>query len=50
MKGDAEAVRQQYLQAIDKSLTAAVEKGLAAGLNLSGLQKRLEEIYHEQCH
>ena len=50
VKGDAEAVRQQYLQAIDKSLTAAVEKGLAAGLNLSGLQKRLEEIYHEQCH
>ncbi len=50
VKGDAEAVRRQYLQAIDKSLTAAVEKGLAAGLNLSGLQKRLEEIYHEQCH
>lgn len=50
VKGDAEAVRQQYLQAIDKSLTAAVEKGLAAGLNLSGLKKRLEEIYHEQCH
>lgn len=50
VKGDAEAVRQQYLQAIDKSLTAAVEKGLAAGLNLSGLQKRLEEIYHEQCN
>ena len=50
VKGDAEAVRRQYLQAIDKSLTAAVEKGLAAGLSLSGLQKRLEEIYHEQCH
>ena len=50
VKGDAEAVRQQYLQAIDKSLTAAVEKGLAAGLKLSGLQTRLEEIYHEQCH
>lgn len=50
VKGDAEAVRRQYLKAVDQSLTTAVEKGTAAGVDLTGLQKRLEEIYHEQCH
>ena len=47
VKGDAEAVRLQYLKSIDESLKTAVEKGKAAGVDLSGLQKRLEEIYHE---
>ncbi len=50
VKGDAEAVRRQYLKAVDESLQAAVEKGRAAGVDLSGLQRRLEEIYHEECH
>lgn len=50
VKGDAEAVRRQYLKAVDESLKAAVEKGRAAGVDLSGLQRRLEEIYHEECH
>ena len=50
VKGDAETVRRQYLKSVDRSLTEAVEKGKAAGVALSELQKRLEEIYHEQCH
>ena len=50
VKGDAETVRSQYLKAIDQALVTAVEKGTAAGIDLNGLQKRLEEIYHEQCH
>lgn len=50
VKGDAEMVRCQYLKAIDQALATAVEKGTAAGVDLSGLQKRLEEIYYEQCH
>lgn len=50
VKGDAEAMRRQYLKAVDESLQAAVEKGRAAGVDLSGLQRRLEEIYHEECH
>lgn len=50
VKGNAEAVRRQYLKAVDESLKAAVEKGKAAGVELSGLQRRLEEIYHEECH
>ncbi len=50
VKGDAEAVRRQYLKAVDESLQAAVEKGRAAGVDLSGLQRRLEEIYHGECH
>lgn len=50
VKGDSETVRRQYLKAIDESLRTAVEKGMAAGVDLSGLQKRLEEIFHEQCH
>lgn len=50
VKGDAEMVRRQYLREIEESLQTAVEKGRAAGLHLSDLQNRLEEIYHEQCN
>lgn len=50
VKGDAGMVRQQYLQSVDEALRTAVEKGTAAGLTLTGLQERLEEIFHEQCH
>lgn len=50
VKGDAGMVRQQYLYSVDEALKTAVEKGTAAGLDLAGLQKRLEEIFHGQCH
>ena len=49
VKANAETVRRQYLKSIDESLKTAVEKGTAAGVSLSELQIRLEEIYHEQC-
>ena len=47
VKCEPEAIRQQYLCAIDKALKNAVQKGMAAGLNLGELQNRLEEIFHE---
>ncbi len=50
VKCEPETVRQQYLYAIDDALKTAVQKGMAAGLSLAGLQDRLEEIFHEQCH
>lgn len=50
IKYKPETVRQQYLSAIDGALKTAVQKGMAAGLSLTGLQDRLEEIFHEQCH
>ncbi len=50
IKCKPETVRQQYLSAIDDALKTAVQKGMAAGLSLTGLQDRLEEIFHEQCH
>ena len=50
VKGDAEMVRRQYLRSVDESLRTAVEKGTAAGLKLTELQDRLEEVFHEQCH
>ena len=50
VKGDAEMVRRQYLRSVDESLRTAVEKGTAAGLKLTKLQDRLEELFHEQCH
>ena len=50
VKCDPEKVRQQYLCSIDASLKTVIEKGNAAGLNLTALQSRLEELYHEQCH
>lgn len=50
VKGDAEMVRRQYLRSVDESLRTAVEKGIAAGLKLTELQDRLEEVFHEQCH
>lgn len=50
VKGDAEMVRRQYLRSVDEALRTAVEKGTAAGLKLTELQDRLEEVFHEQCH
>lgn len=50
VKGDAEMVRRQYLGSVDEALRTAVEKGTAAGLKLTELQNRLEEVFHEQCH
>lgn len=50
VKGDAEMVRRQYLHSVDEALRTAVEKGIAAGLKLTELQDRLEEVFHEQCH
>ena len=50
VKGDAEMVRRQYLRSVDEALRTAVEKGTAAGLKLTKLQDRLEELFHEQCH
>lgn len=50
VKGDAQMVRAQYLRSIDEAFQTAAEKGKAAGLGLAELQKRLEDIFHEQCH
>lgn len=50
VKGDSETVRRQYLRAVDDSLRTAVEKGRAAGVDLTGLQNRLEELFNEQCN
>lgn len=50
VKGDAEMIRRQYLGSVDEALRTAVEKGTAAGLKLTELQDRLEEVFHEQCH
>lgn len=48
VKGNAELVRNQYLVAIEEAITTAVTKGKAAGLSLSDLQKKLEEIFNER--
>lgn len=50
VKGDAEMVRCQYLHSIEEAFKTVVEKGRAAGLGLAELQKRLEEIFYEQCN
>ena len=49
VKGNAELVRQQYLQTVDESLKTVTEKGKAAGLSLTELQSKLEEKFNEQC-
>ena len=46
VKGNAEAVRQQYLRSVEEALQLAAAKGRAAGLTLGELQDRLEEIFH----
>ena len=46
VKGDAEIVRRQYLNAIDEALQTAADKGKAAGLTLGELQNKLEEKFH----
>lgn len=50
VKGDAEMIRCQYLHSIDEALRTAAEKGKAAGLELTELQKKLEEMFYEQCN
>ena len=49
VKGDADMIRRQYLHLVDEGLKTAAEKGKAAGLELTKLQKRLEELFHGQC-
>lgn len=50
VKGDADMIRRQYLHLVDEALKNAAEKGKAAGLELTELQKRLEELFYEQCN
>ena len=47
VKGNAEMVRGQYLNAVSDALKTAAKKGRAAGLSLPELQNRLEEIFNE---
>ena len=49
MKGNADAIREQYLRFIDESLLNVVEKGKAAGLTLEDLHKKLEGAFYGQC-
>jgi GntR family transcriptional regulator len=39
-------VRQQYLAEIEENIANIAAKGVAAGLTLPELQKKLEETYH----
>jgi len=48
VKGNANLVREQYLQAVDEALRTAADKGKAAGLTLAELQNKLEGIYNDQ--
>jgi len=48
VKGNANLVREQYLQAVDEALRTAAGKGKAAGLTLAELQNKLEGIYNDQ--
>jgi GntR family transcriptional regulator len=48
VKGNANLVREQYLQAVDEALRTAADKGIAAGLSLAELQNKLEVIYNDQ--
>ncbi len=50
VKGDADMIRRQYLHLVDEALKNAAEKGKAAGLELTELQKRLEELFYGQCN
>ena len=49
VKGNADMVREQYLRLVDDALSAAADKGKAAGLTLEDLQSRLEETYNGEC-
>ena len=49
VKGNEDLVREQYLEEIQQSLVTVVEKGKAAGLDLSDLRLKLEAIYHGKC-
>lgn len=49
VKGNADAIREQYLRFIDESLLNVVEKGKAAGLTLEDLHKKLEGAFYGQC-
>jgi len=48
VKGNANLVREQYLNAVDEALRTAADKGKAAGLTLTELQNKLEGIYNDQ--
>jgi len=48
VKGNANLVREQYLQAVDEALRTAAGKGKAAGLTFAELQNKLEGIYNDQ--
>lgn len=48
VKGNANLVREQYLQSVDDALRIAVEKGRAAGLTLAELQNKMEEKYNDK--
>ncbi|MDR0324749.1 MAG: GntR family transcriptional regulator [Oscillospiraceae bacterium] len=48
VKGNADMVREQYLRSVDEALRVVADKGKAAGLSLTHLQKRLEDTFHEQ--
>jgi GntR family transcriptional regulator len=48
VKGNANMVREQYLQAVGEALWTAADKGKAAGLTLAELQNKLEVIYNDQ--
>ena len=50
VKGNAEAVRRQYLHSVEESLRTAAVKGRAAGLTLADLQDKLEEIFDDECN
>ena len=48
VRGNADLVREQYLRSVDEALTTAAEKGRAAGLSLSQLKNKLEDIYGQR--
>ena len=48
VRGNANLVREQYLQAVDEALQTAVNKGKAAGLTLAELQNKLEGFHNDQ--
>lgn len=48
VKGNANLIREQYLQSVDDALRTAVEKGRAAGLTLAELQNKMEEKYNDK--
>jgi GntR family transcriptional regulator len=48
VKGNANLVREQYLQAVDEALRTAADKGKAVGMTLAELQNKLGGIYNDQ--